>query len=227
MPIEHVFYILVRMIDAFSRLDLASRHVSGVRRHSDASTLRGIGVSGGTAALPAVLSVSDLAGRLTDDALVQFSWQLGELRRSVDALLAIALAELSERGVAGGASIAGVDGVDAARLERVGSMIAESELAVDAFAEAEAGERGVVVDFPWWHRLAVAVAEGAIGPASALALREGLGEPDARVPEERLARAVDEAMDAADLRDPARARATGVVVRRRLEGQEPLWSSAP
>ena len=153
---------------------------------------------------PAATSPSAVYRQLPDDALNQALWQLGELQRATEALSAVIAGEMLTRdeGRADvtlrrirGLTRASGDTVE--RLLRVGTVVAETEQAIDAaatFDEAQPlwRERGVAdassnadeegdtplgsqpVQLPWAAPVALAVVAGELSAETAGVILRGL-----------------------------------------------------
>lgn len=190
------------MEDIFGQLDRAVRKVNRVRMQSDASTLAGVSAAfHGRSSPHAATNVSALVRQLTDDSINQLLWQVGELRRVTDSLMAVVAGELAQRAADDGgsssgvvtavANVAGVSRVDAAHHLAVGSMVIEAEQAIDVRDVVDSRELPLEVPQSWWESLAIAVVDHGLSVESALAIRQGLGEPAGQVTVERLADAAE------------------------------------
>ncbi|WP_091183919.1 hypothetical protein [Paramicrobacterium humi] len=180
-------------MDIFTRLDHAVHKVSRVQAQAEATAVRGLGPSRAPRRRQVIGNVTALVQQLPDDAVAQLLWQAGEVRRSADALIAVAAAEIRSRADArlDVPALAGISDAEAERLAAVGAMVAESEAAIDARDVVEATDLEVPIDMPWWHPIAIAVVEGRLSAASAASAREGLGEPGAHVTEQALSDAAE------------------------------------
>ncbi|GAB3616216.1 hypothetical protein GCM10027416_07730 [Okibacterium endophyticum] len=186
----------------------------------------------------AATSVSAVMRQLSDESVTQLLWQLGELRRHADALMAVVSGEVSQRSRGGVRptavgltqrngyrapaamvqAVAGVTRDDAVRLVQVGEVIVDAEQAIDVRASVDELGLDIEVDGSWLGPIGVAVVAHGLSVAAAHALMRGLGGPSGAVPAEALENAA--ARLAADARGtvPDELYRRAVRVRRQLEG---------